>query len=69
MSFSLPFAKVVQREGSALREFSADAFLALPLHDRIAAILSGSLTFMADDDAVIDQSEALRAISARQRRT
>lgn len=66
MSFSLPFAKVVQREGSALREF---AFLALPLHDRIAAILSGSLTFMADDDAVIDQSEALRAISARQRRT
>jgi hypothetical protein len=47
---------------------SAEAFLALPLHDRIAAIISGTLTFVTDDDVVVAQAEALRAISQRQRK-
>ena len=68
MSGSLPFVRVVQRDGASAREFSAEAFLALPLHDRIAAIISGTLTFLAVDDVVVEQAEALRAISNRQRK-
>jgi hypothetical protein len=68
MLSDLPFIKVTQRDGATLREFSTEAFLALPLHDRIAAIISGTLTFLAADDVVVDQAEALRAISSRQRK-
>ena len=64
----LPFIKVVQRDGATSREFSAESFLTLPLHDRIAAIISGTLTFFAADDVVVQQAEALRAISDRQRK-
>jgi hypothetical protein len=68
MSGVLPFTKVVQREGAEASEFSAESFLALPLHVRIAAIISGTLTFVTADGVVIPQTEALRAISNRQRK-
>lgn len=68
MPDSLPFSRVVQRDGATSREFTAESFLTLPLHERIAAIISGTLTFLAANDLVVEQGEALRAISARQRK-
>jgi hypothetical protein len=65
---NLPFIKVTQRDGATSREFTAESFLALPLYDRIAAIVSGTLTFFTADDIVVEQAEALRAISNRQRK-
>ena len=68
MSGVLPFSKVIQRKGAEAHEFSAESFLALPLHERIAAIISGTLTFLTSDGVEVAQTEALRAISNRQRK-
>jgi hypothetical protein len=58
---------VLHRHSGGAREYSSDAFLALPLHDRIEAIISGTLVFFLDE-RVVEQADALRAISSRQRK-
>lgn len=62
MTKPLVFDTVVIEDGSAKRRFARDAFLALPLRDRVRWILKDRARFFLGDRPV-DTQVALRAIA------
>ncbi|HEV8322494.1 MAG TPA: hypothetical protein VG389_12840 [Myxococcota bacterium] len=60
---TLPFDRVVVRDGGVFLSLSASQFLDLPLHQRVRFILQRDIEFHAGPSA-IDTSTALRALLA-----
>ena len=57
----MPFNRVVLNTGTSSVEMTPDAFMGMPLHDRIRYILAGGVDFF-DGAAKINRAAALRAL-------
>lgn len=58
---NVPFDSVIVRDKGVPREYSVDAFLALPLHRRVGYILAREVDFLASGK-IVDRQLALRSL-------
>lgn len=60
----MPFDRVIVRDNGDPKEYSVDAFMALPLYQRVAYILERKIEFFVGERAV-ERAMALRSLRAR----
>ncbi len=63
-SRDVPFDRVVVKDDGVRNEYSVDAFLALPLYQRVAYILERKIEFFAGE-RMVDRANALRSLRSQ----